>query len=150
MYYSNLQIVLQEVPGEISICFSICGCKLRCEGCHSPVLWKEKNGQQLTPKVFETTLGKYKGFANCVLFMGGEWHQTELISCLDFARQEGYKTCLYSGEERVDDDIRKRLDWLKTGKWVTELGGLDSPMTNQRFIEVRSNKILNHLFIKNQ
>ncbi|MBD0776972.1 anaerobic ribonucleoside-triphosphate reductase activating protein [Maribacter sp. ANRC-HE7] len=149
MYYSDIQIVLQEVPGEISICFSICGCKLRCEGCHSPILWKEGNGRQLTRDVYENTLTTYKGLANCVLFMGGEWHQTELLGYLDFARLEGYKTCLYSGEECVDDAILERLDWVKTGKWITELGGLDSPRTNQKFIEVRSNKLLNHLFLKN-
>tara|TARA_R110002050_G_scaffold261556_1_gene401591 strand:+ start:56062 stop:56514 length:453 start_codon:yes stop_codon:yes gene_type:complete len=149
MYYSNIQIVLQEVPGEISICFSICGCKLRCEGCHSPILWKEKNGQELTQDIFKNTLHKYKGLANCVLFMGGEWHQKKLINYLDYARKEGFKTCLYSGEECIDDKILKHLNWIKTGKWITERGGLDSPTTNQKFIEVQSNKLLNHLFLKN-
>lgn len=149
MYYSNIQIVLQEVPGEISICFSIGGCNIHCEGCHSPILWKEKSGQQLTQTIFRSILKKYNGFASCVLFMGGEWHKNELINYLEYAQKEGYKTCLYSGEDQIDKEILKSLNWIKTGKWITEFGGLDSSTTNQKFKEVQSNKILNHLFLKN-
>jgi anaerobic ribonucleoside-triphosphate reductase activating protein len=148
MYYYNIQIVLQEVPGEISNCFSICGCTIRCKGCHSPFLWKEKNGQLLTQALFKHTLEKYKGLASCVLFMGGEWHKKELIGYLDIAQKSGYKTCLYSGESHIDKDILQQLTWLKTGKWVPELGGLDTTTTNQKFIDVTTNKILNHLFLK--
>jgi len=149
MYYSSIQITLQEVPGEISICFSICGCNIHCIGCHSPILWKEKNGQKLTSNIFKNTLEKYKNSASCVLFMGGEWHKKELINYLNYAQKEGYKTCLYSGEKNIEVDITKHLNWLKTGKWIAELGGLDSPTTNQKFIELKSNKTLNHLFLKN-
>ncbi len=52
MNYSDIQIVMQEVPGEISISFTITGCNLRCEGCHSSYLWKEDSGQRLTKKYF--------------------------------------------------------------------------------------------------
>lgn len=149
MKYYNIEVVLQEVPGEVSLCFSICGCQIHCEGCHSPFLWTEDNGETLTPDIFEKTLKKYKGFASCVLFMGGEWHKEELITFLKYAMKEGYKTCLYTGEEEVGKDISSHLTWLKTGKWTSERGGLDSPTTNQKFIEVQSNKILNHLFSKN-
>jgi len=149
MYYSNIQIALQEVPGEISICFSICGCKLHCKGCHSPTLWKEKNGVPLTLEIYKHTLNTYKGFASCVLFMGGEWHETELINYLEYARKLDYKTCLYTGEEHVSAPILRELTWIKTGKWISELGGLDAVSTNQKFIHVQSNAILNHLFIKN-
>lgn len=148
MYYHSLQIVLQEVPGEVSICFSISGCKIRCDGCHSPFLWKEKNGTALTPSLYNNVLNKYKGFATCVLFMGGEWHKDSLINYLELAKKKGYKTCLYSGEDCIDNKILKSLDWVKTGKWIAHLGGLESKTTNQKFIEVKSNKILNHLFLK--
>ena len=79
--------------------------------------------------------------------MGGEWHQKELISYLGFARKAGYKTCLYTGETQINDKILKQLTWVKTGKWIQKRGGLNSPTTNQKFIEVQSNKLLNHLFI---
>ncbi|ARV14518.1 anaerobic ribonucleoside-triphosphate reductase activating protein [Polaribacter sp. SA4-12] len=149
MNYSNIQIVLQEVPGEISICFSICGCQIRCKGCHSPFLWKEENGQQLSTKTYQETLKKYKGFASCVLFMGGEWHQKELSHHLKYAQKEGYKTCLYSGRDSIDKNLLKHLTWAKTGKWNAKKGGLETHKTNQQFIEVQTNTILNHLFLKN-
>jgi len=148
MYYYNIEIVLQEVPGEISICFSICGCNVCCNGCHSPELWPEENGQLLTQKIFKDTLKKYQGLSSCVLFMGGEWHKSTLKEYLKYARQEGYKTCLYTGLNQVDHDLLQHLTWLKTGRWTTELGGLDKTTSNQIFREVKSNKVLNHLFQK--
>ncbi|SNZ01478.1 anaerobic ribonucleoside-triphosphate reductase activating protein [Flagellimonas pacifica] len=148
MYFNDFQIVLQEVPGEVSLCLTISGCPHRCEGCHSPFLWKEGSGQQLTHEIFRGMLYKYYGFATCVVFMGGEWHQAELIENLRCAKDKGYKTCLYTGLEKVDKEILKHLTWIKTGQWITARGGLDSKSTNQKFIEVKTNKILNHLFIK--
>lgn len=146
MYYYNIEILLKEVPGEISICFSICGCKLFCEGCHSHFLWKEKNGHILTSRKYKEILKKYKGLASCVLFMGGEWYEKQLICFLEFAQKEGYKTCLYSGEDSISNRITTHLDWVKTGKWIKELGGLESNITNQKFIDLKTNKIINHLF----
>lgn len=149
MNYSSIQIVLQEVPGEISICFSICGCQIKCKGCHSPILWKENNGQFLSETLYVDTLKKYKEFASCVLFMGGEWHKDELISKLQIAEKLEYKTCLYTGEDNIDEKVLEHLTWIKTGKWNEKLGGLNSPSTNQKFIETQINKNLNHLFLKN-
>ena len=147
MFYQDFQVVFQEVPGEISLCFSISGCSLRCSGCHSPLLWKEGIGKELTDAVFSEIVNRYKGFASCVLFMGGEWHLKKLVKNLKLARVEGYKTCLYTGEEEINSEILEQLDWIKTGRWEKSLGGLDSIITNQKFKEVKTNRILNHLFI---
>jgi anaerobic ribonucleoside-triphosphate reductase activating protein len=149
MYYYDFQVVLQEVPGEISLCFSICGCKIQCKGCHSSHLWKEENGKILLVHNFLETLNKYADYATCVLFMGGEWHQKELIELLKIAKHKRYKTCLYTGEESVSEELTKELTFLKTGKWKQELGGLESETTNQTFIEISKNKNLNYLFSKN-
>lgn len=89
MHLSDTQVIFQEVPGEISICFSIVGCSLACKGCHSPFLWKEKNGTLLTNAIYLQTLKKYQNLASCVLFMGGEWHQEDLISFLKIAKKNG-------------------------------------------------------------
>ncbi|WP_211047326.1 anaerobic ribonucleoside-triphosphate reductase activating protein [Lutibacter sp. B1] len=150
MYYSNIETVFQEVPGEISICFTITGCNLCCNGCHSPYLWKEGSGKKLTDEKYLEILNKYKDFASCVLFMGGEWHKDELIKKLKKAKYLGFSTCLYTGLTKVDAEIVAELNWLKTGQWIQERGGLESLQTNQKFIEVKSNNILNHLFIKNK
>jgi len=149
MYYYDFQVVLQEVPGEISLCFSISGCKLHCEGCHSPFLWKEGNGNLLTLKTFTSLLKQYKNLATCVLFMGGEWHENELINMLQKAKDYNLKTCLYTGEEVISEEIKKHLNFLKTGRWKQELGGLENSKTNQKFIHVKTNQKLNYLFSKN-
>jgi len=148
MYYYNFQVVLQEVPGEVSLCFSISGCPLRCDGCHSPFLWKVGNGNLLSLERFEQILVQYENLASCVLFMGGEWHEKTLVSFLNLANKRSYKTCLYTGETQVSDAILKELTWLKTGQWERHLGGLSSPDTNQKFIDVKTNQILNNLFTK--
>lgn len=149
MYYYDFQVVLQEVPGEISLCFSICGCKLQCKGCHSSYLWKEENGKILLLNTYLEMLNKYAGYATCILFMGGEWHQKELIEMLKIAQHKNFKTCLYTGEEFISKEISKELTFLKTGRWKSELGGLDSKTTNQKFTDVQKNKNLNYLFSKN-
>ena len=149
MYYYDFQVVLQEVPGEISLCFSIYGCKLQCKGCHSSHLWKEENGKILLVHTYLETLNKYADYATCVLFMGGEWHQKELVELLKIAKHKKYKTCLYTGEDSVPKDITQELTFLKTGKWIQELGGLESETTNQCFTEISKNKNLNYLFSKN-
>ena len=150
MYYYDFQVVLQEVPGEISLCFSICGCQLRCKGCHSSHLWKENNGKILRIHNYLETLNTYSGYATCVLFMGGEWHSKELIEMLKIAKHKNYKTCLYTGETYVSKEISEELTFLKTGKWKQELGGLESQTTNQVFKDIRKNKNLNYLFSKNK
>jgi len=149
MFFYDFQIALQEVPGEISLCFSIAGCEIHCEGCHSPFLWKEENGKLLTSKNFDKLLNQYQDFASCVLFMGGEWHEKELIQFLRLAKEKKFKTCLYTGKETVSNELLSELTFIKTGKWLQDRGGLDTATTNQKFIEVLTNKSLNHQFIKN-
>ncbi|MDO5607569.1 MAG: 4Fe-4S cluster-binding domain-containing protein [Capnocytophaga sp.] len=146
MYCHNFQIVTQEVPGEISLCFSISGCPLRCKGCHSPFLWKEGSGKLLTDLHYENILQQYEGFASCVLFMGGEWHTDELAAKLRKAKTMGYHTCLYTGAEKVCSLLSDELTWLKTGAWDEAKGGLGNPDTNQKFTEVKTQRTLNHLF----
>ena len=148
IYYADLQIVLQAVPGQISLCVSVTGCPLRCKGCHSPFLGKKGTGTPLTDEVFITTLERYKDMISCVLFMGGEWEEAALIHKLQIARAYGLHTCLYTGltEEKVPTAIKQELTWLKAGPWIEALGGLSEATTNQRFIEVSTGRILNEMF----
>ena len=84
------------------------------------------------------------------MFLGGEWQVDELIARLVQVKQGGLKTCLYTGfeQEELAEDIISHLDYLKTGRWIAELGGLDSPTTNQRFIQLSTGADLTHLFRK--
>ncbi|MCJ8318705.1 MAG: anaerobic ribonucleoside-triphosphate reductase activating protein [Colwellia sp.] len=139
-------IVFQEVPDEISLCFSITGCKVGCKGCHSTELWNENQGVQLTNNLFIDWLNKYKDLITCVCFFGGEWQAETLIEKLIIANNLGLKTCLYSGENHINISISQHLTFLKTGKWTPELGGLNSPTTNQTFYNLKTGQKLNYLF----
>ncbi len=141
-------IVFQEVPDEISLCFSITGCKVGCKGCHSTELWNENYGMALTNDNFIAWLKKYRGLISCVVFFGGEWQPSALIEKLLIAKNFGLKTCLYSGEKHIDINISQHLNFLKTGAWQADLGGLDSLTTNQVFRDLNTGEKLNHLFIK--
>ena len=139
-------VAFQEVPDHISLCFSVTGCKVGCKGCHSYELWRAENGSPLDNDTFKVWLSKYHGLISCVLFFGGEWNPKALIDKLVIAKEAGLATALYSGEDRIDASITQHLTYFKTGAWVQELGGLDSPTTNQQFIEISSGANLNHLF----
>lgn len=140
------QILFQEVPDEVSLAFTITGCKVRCAGCHSQDTWDCTNGKPLTNEIFKDFLNRYRSFITCVLFFGGEWNSNALIQKLLIARDSNFKTCLYSGLPRVSKNIEQHLSYLKTGKWIQSLGGLDSATTNQKFINVINGELLNYKF----
>lgn len=148
MYYYQKDVVFQEVPGEISLSFFICGCPLRCCGCHSPFTWSEQSGIPITMEVFVDSLNRYSGYLSCVLFMGGEWHEPLLLQYLKKARSMGLKTALYTGLDTISDALKSELTYLKTGPWIPQKGGLDSLNTNQRFIQVDTGECLNAAFLK--
>jgi anaerobic ribonucleoside-triphosphate reductase activating protein len=144
--YSNEQIVWQEVPGETSLAFTITGCPLRCKGCHSSEYRNPKTGEPLLPEYLQVRLEQYRGLITCVLFLGGEWLPELLQPLLEQAQRANIKTCLYSGFDQVPDCLLKHLTYLKTGPWIAARGGLDCPTTNQRFIDLRTNELLNYKF----
>lgn len=146
MRYVSRQIVFREIPQEISLAYLISGCQRRCPGCHSADSWNSWAGNLLSVDSFSNDLSKYRLSITCVLFFGGEWHQNQLTELLVLARQEGLKTALYSGETGVSDKIVRHLDYLKLGPYVQALGGLESPRTNQRLINLNTGECLNRFF----
>ena len=65
-------------------------------------------------------------------------------------KERGLKTCLYTGydfdEIRYKDgftSLIKHLDFLKTGRYISERGNLSTPTTNQRFFEIKYNEDIN-------
>lgn len=151
--YSSYDIVLQEVPNEISLCFTITGCPLACQGCHSQYTWNPNFGEPLTAGVFEKLLTKYDQTISCVLFMGGEWNTEQLLCFITIAKSKNLKTALYTGLNRKQvkkkyPELLTHLDYIKTGKWIPSLGGLDSRTTNQELLEIKTNNVLNHYFWK--
>lgn len=144
MKYQACSVSLQEVPGEISLIFQISECPHRCKGCHSLELWTGV-GTELTSELLLSEIKPYSGLITCVCFFGGEWDKS-LIPLLKMIQNEGYKTCLYAGADDVSPEIQKYLNYLKTGPWKEELGGLHSASTNQRFINLDNGECLNSLF----
>ena len=142
--YYSYTIVFQEIPDEISLCFEITGCPLRCAGCHSPHLRNHKLGEELSEGVLKELLEKYKNFITCVLFFGGEWEEGSLVERLDTCKSYDLKTALYTGRDAISKRLKDKLDFLKTGPYIEELGGLaDSKTTNQILINVKTGEKLN-------
>lgn len=145
--YSAEQVVFQEVPGEVSLAYTITGCPVGCKGCHSVDSWPVGSGEQLTSAYFAARLTQYRNLITCVLFLGGEWQPEMLIERLQQARNAGLQTCLYTGYDDVSLQIKQQLTYLKTGPWMASLGGLDSPTTNQKFYDLRTQRLLNCRFL---
>jgi anaerobic ribonucleoside-triphosphate reductase activating protein len=146
MRCKNTSISLQELPGEISLIFEISNCPHRCPDCHSKELWSNV-GDEVSNDYFLTKLIPYKDYISAVIFFGGEW-DNDLVNYLKIAKSFNLKTCLYTGADDVNQNLKNELDYLKTGKFISELGGLDSIFTNQKFLDLKNNILMNSLFIK--
>jgi len=149
--FNSYNIVLQEIPNEITLAFEIIGCKLNCKGCHSQHLWDTNKGEVLTDEILLNLLDKYENTISCVLFMGGEWTES-LLSKIELVKSKGLKVALYTGltEKQVFKkypSLLDKLDFIKYGRWVEELGGLKSVITNQLLMDLKTKEILNKYFI---
>jgi anaerobic ribonucleoside-triphosphate reductase activating protein len=140
LYYSHPQIVVQEVPGEIALAFSISGCPLACRGCHSTETRNPTYGFPLTKDTLQSTIDNTK-HVSCVLLYGGEWEPSNLIDLLLTSKDNNLKTCLYTGLTTCPPQFLKYLDYVKVGPYSQELGGLTSPTTNQKFFVVANGKL---------
>lgn len=139
--YIGHSIVFQEVPNEVSVAFNISCCPYKCKGCHSLYLWEDE-GEYLL-KDLPSVLEEYGELITCVCFMGGDQNMLELIEACKIAKSNGLKTCLYSGCDDFSqlEDVIQYLNYVKTGSYKENLGGLNSSKTNQRFY-----RLINHEF----
>lgn len=133
--YCGHYVTAQEVPNEISLVLSITNCPHKCEGCHSP--WLQQDiGDELSPEILHHLIKTYQDGITCVCFMG-EGQDPESLNIL-MAHVHAYdlKVCLYSGQDIINDLSELRCyplpDYIKTGSYKKDLGGLNSPTTNQR------------------
>jgi anaerobic ribonucleoside-triphosphate reductase activating protein len=138
-------ITMNEIPGRIAVYFELGNCTQGCPGCHSPHL-SEQQVLAITPleeleSIAETQATKG---ANAIVLMGGTTNGISDDDLITICQTLGsiLPLGLYSGrdDEERDKDIARRgsLHWLKTGSYLEELGGLDSPRTNQRFYELEA------------
>lgn len=138
--YLYTKQVFSEIPCEITLGISISGCQIHCNGCHSRDLWEDK-GIQLTKKGLENLIYKNEGIT-CVLLLGGEHDIENLINLFYFLSVAfpKIKTAWYCGLDMIPKDkeeILDYLDYVKIGHFDMNLGGLDSPDTNQKLYKVK-------------
>lgn len=147
--YIGYSIVFQEVPNEISLVFNISDCPYRCTGCHSKYLW-EYNGSILKDNIY-ILIEKNINIITCVCLFGGDQNMNELYEILLNVRNKyNLKTCLYSGSDDISifDDVLPLLNYIKIGKYNSELGGLDSELSNQRMYFIENGKIIDDITYK--
>lgn len=133
--YLGYGITFLEVPDEVSLVINISGCPYKCEGCHSDYLW-EYDGPYLLDDLYGL-LEKYGEYITCVCFMGGDQNRDDLEQAVDMVHGKGLKVCIYSGR-KFSSHGRDYLEqfapeYYKIGNYDKNLGGLNSPKTNQRF-----------------
>ena len=123
------------MPDEISLALSISGCNLACNGCHSSETWGKTYGEELTNTILSNLLTKHKHIS-CLLIYDGMHNVNRLIELLAIAKSFNLKTAMYTGLEHLEQELLVMLDYYKLGKYDKNLGGLSSPITNQKTIQV--------------
>lgn len=146
--YLYAQVIFSEIPCEITLGISITGCLIRCPSCHSRELWEDK-GTQLTRKGLENLIISNEGIT-CLLLLGGEHDIDTLINLFYYVSVTfpKIKTAWYCGLDMIPKDkeeILDYLDYVKIGHFDLNLGGLDSPDTNQKLYKVNHNQEGNKL-----
>ena len=145
MKYLNYQVVFKEVPDEVTLSINITNCPYRCPGCHSSYL-QEDVGEELTFETLSSLIEKHKGIT-CVCFMGGDKNITELLTFSSFIKiKYGFKTAWYSGmdtmPERLIENVKDVLNYVKIGSYKKDRGGLESMETNQQFFKIEDSKLI--------
>ncbi|MBQ5583101.1 MAG: anaerobic ribonucleoside-triphosphate reductase activating protein [Bacteroidales bacterium] len=126
------EIVLEEIPGKVTLAVEISNCQGSCIGCHSPFL-RTNIGDELNFAVVKSLIDSNFG-VNCFLFLG---EGNDLEALLNLAREirQSYhhlELAIYSGRTEVEDEFYEIFDYVKVGPYIEEFGPLNSPTTNQR------------------
>ena len=134
--YANFDIVFQEVPDEVTLAINISNCPNQCPGCHSKYLW-DNVGKDLDMNELNRLVSQYKSGITCVCFMGGD-NEPESVAQLARQVKNDYnmKVAWYSGKNDLPQHVSTdHFDYIKLGRYVAELGALDSATTNQRMMK---------------
>lgn len=140
--FDGYDIVLQEVPDEISLALNVTECPHHCVGCHSAYL-SESYGEYVSGKLPEL-LKQYQGLISCVCFMGGDQHINDFMQQCQFIKHNcpELKIAVYTGSDNIHifDSCFEYLDYIKIGPYDKQFGGLNDPNTNQRMYKKDRNE----------
>ena len=125
-------IVLEEIPGRVTLAVEISNCRGSCIGCHSPFL-KQDIGVELTPDAVDRLIADNFG-VNCFLLLGEGKDPEALLRIAEHLRvhHPDLERAVYSGRPEVEPEIYAAFDYVKVGPYVAELGPLNERTTNQR------------------
>ena len=151
--YSVGKITLSEVPGKTSLVLEFGKCQQHCRFCHSPWLWDDEDGSVMFSLVelVECVSHTMNDDINCILLMGGTNNGFPLED-LKLLVETLYSkfacpVALYSGSPEKLLPMSEMaywhgLDYLKTGDYRYDLGGLENPKTNQKFYQKEFNHFI--------
>ena len=75
--------------------------------------------------------------------MGGDQNIEELLNFLTICKEYNLKTCLYTGADEIEFPyLFNLLDYIKIGHYDKNLGGLNSPTTNQKFYKIENLELI--------
>ncbi len=127
-------VVVEEIPDRLALAIEISNCRGNCVGCHSPFLQKDI-GEELDEETIDGLVADNFGI-DCFLFLGEGRDQESLLRLAAHVRSLGLKAALYSGRDKVEDEVFLAFDYVKVGPYVEKLGPLDARTTNQRLYRV--------------
>ena len=134
-------ITLSEIPGKTALIVEFANCQQRCPGCHSQYLWCP--GEDLSLSEVLTYIDcSLNDDVNCILLMGGTTNGIPLEDLKKLVesiyKRFAIPTAIYSGLPEEETRMSEMaawfgLDYLKTGDYREELGGIECPRSNQKF-----------------
>ena len=140
-------VVLEEIPGKVSLAVDVSNCPMRCPGCHSPFLQTDM-GEELTTEVIEALLADNFG-VNCFLFFGEGQDDESFLDLAWYIRDNhpDVEIALYSGRTEVPHSYWRVFNYIKLGPYIEKLGPQNHRTTNQRLnkIEGPVRKDITHL-----
>lgn len=133
MKFVEYEIVLREIPDEITLAINISNCPYHCKECHSSHLW-EDIGLELTAPLLYQMIQRSKGIT-CVCFMGGPFEEIRAWSLWIHLMFPKLKTAWYTGSSALPI-MENTLDYIKIGRYIAECGPLNDSRTNQRLYKI--------------
>jgi len=136
--YVDTDIVFQEIPDEVTLAVNLSGCPCRCPGCHSKHLWGD-TGEVLDGEAVECMLAHQKNEVTCLSLMGGDAQPQEVDRLAGWLRRHHPKLHIawWSGRPLLSSQVSlANFDYIKLGPYLSHLGPLKSPRTNQRLYRV--------------
>ena len=149
--FVDKKITFEEIPDEISLCYSISNCDGLCEGCHSAEL-RDDIGTPLAGCIFDDAAELRTLGVTCICLLGegakDKSNKSELIAILKQLRTlfPELKLALYSGKIEMDKELCPYLDYYKVGPYIASCGPLNSRTTNQKLYKIVSKTITDITF----